>query len=119
MALTRGSIRVWWGGKQLEAKQRNAAANALTRAAEFVLEEANRTVPFDEGTLKNTGQADVDRANLEASVSYDTPYAVRLHEHPEYNFQGGRRGKWLELTLQEQQDALNRFLIEEMQKVFR
>jgi len=29
-------------------------------------------------------------------VSYDTPYAARLHEHPEYNFQNGRQGKYLE-----------------------
>ncbi len=29
-------------------------------------------------------------------VSYNTPYARRLHEHPEYRFNEGRKGKYLE-----------------------
>jgi len=29
-------------------------------------------------------------------VGYHTPYATRLHENPQYNFQRGRKGKYLE-----------------------
>jgi hypothetical protein len=32
-------------------------------------------------------------------VSYDEPYAVPLHEHPEFEFQGEGEGKWLEKAL--------------------
>ena len=101
---------VWFGGL-VTTRMRVAAADGLFDAAEHILEYANRSVPHREGTLMRSGQADVDRARLEASVSYDTPYAVRLHEHPEYNFRGGRRGKWLELSLAERETAVRDVLI--------
>jgi hypothetical protein len=30
------------------------------------------------------------------TVGYHTPYAARLHEHPEYKFQKGRKAKYLQ-----------------------
>lgn len=81
------------------------AAQALERgvkdALEVILQEANEKVPLDQSTLLRSGNTDYERTNEEVkgSVYYDTPYAVRLHEHPEYNFQRGRQGKWLEDTV--------------------
>ena len=108
---------VWFGGL-VTTRMRVAAADGLFDAAEHILEYANRSVPHREGTLMRSGQADIDRARLEASVSYDTPYAVRLHEHPEYNFRGGRRGKWLELSLQERDHVVQDFLVARLRKAF-
>lgn len=51
-------------------------------------------VPHDEGTLQNSGV--VEEVNGDIVVGYHTPYAARLHEHPEYRFQKGRKGKYLE-----------------------
>jgi hypothetical protein len=73
-------------------------ADALLIAVEHLLESANRVVPHDQGNLQNSGKSNIDESQLEASVSYDTPYAVRLHEHPEYKFRNNRIGKWLEIT---------------------
>lgn len=88
--------RLNWRGRQVTAAARAAAAAGLLEAAEALLEEANRTVPFDTGALMRSGESSLDREKLVSAVSYDTPYAVRLHEHPEYRFRRGRRGKWLE-----------------------
>lgn len=53
-------------------------------------------------------------SDLTGVVSYDTPYAVRLHEHPEYNFQGGREGKWLEKTVNEKSKDVLALLAREL-----
>lgn len=68
-----------------------------TKAAERLLALSAEQVPLDIGTLQGSGAVvpatDPERG---AQVVYDTPYAARLHEHPEYDFQGGRKGKYVE-----------------------
>jgi len=60
-----------------------------------VLRRSRREVPHDTGRLQNSGSNEkVDFAEYE--VGYHTPYALRLHEHPEYHFNKGRKGKYLE-----------------------
>jgi hypothetical protein len=83
---------------------------ALQVASEALLTEANNTVPFDDGILKASGKTSSDKTTMTTMVSYDTPYAVDLHENPQYNFQGNGRGKWLELTLNEQRQDLIRLI---------
>jgi len=66
-------------------------------AAERLLALSSAEAPLEIGTL--IGSSTVEPATTPeegAAVVYDTPYAARLHEHPEYNFQGGRKGKYLE-----------------------
>ncbi|MCE5322143.1 minor capsid protein [bacterium] len=93
------SVKLNWYGDQVTREVKEAAAEGLLLGAEYLLEESNRVVPHNEGTLQRSGETSVDDEKLEANVSYDTPYAARLHEHPEYKFQNGRIGKWLEVTL--------------------
>lgn len=62
-------------------------------------------VPHDEGTLQNSGT--VEEINGEVVVGYHTKYAARLHEHPEYRFQKGRKGKYLEDPIKRNERALN------------
>lgn len=59
-----------------------------------ILRLSQLEVPHDEGTLQNSGV--VEEIDGDVVISYHTPYAARLHEHPEYNFQRGRKGKYLE-----------------------
>lgn len=92
-------LDIEWNGGEIIATTAAEAAAGLTLGGEALLTLANRTVPHDEGVLEGSGSVAV--SGLEGAVGYDTPYAERLHEHPEYDFQGGRRGKWLELTMQE------------------
>ena len=54
------------------------------------------------GALQASGK--VDKLPMEAIVGYYMPYAARLHEHPEYHFQHGRKGKYLEDPLKQNAD---------------
>lgn len=62
-------------------------------------------VPHDEGTLQNSGTVEVLN-NGDVVLGYHTPYAARLHEHPEYRFQKGRKGKYISDPLEKNQAPL-------------
>lgn len=73
----------------------NELSEGVHQAGDTLLEISVEEVPFDESTLSKSGKVDNSEA-LKSEVSFDTPYAHRLHEHPDYNFQNGRKGKYLE-----------------------
>lgn len=104
--MMRVDTKLKWEGKALAASMREAARKGLWQAAEEILRAANQRVPLDTGVLQASGDTDVDGNELAAAIFYDTPYAVRLHEHPEYDFQGGREGKWLERTINERSNDI-------------
>jgi hypothetical protein len=99
-----------WNGDKIAKQIKEAENKALFETAEYVLETANRTVPHQDGDLERSGSASVDEQERQATISYDTPYAARLHEHPEYDFQGKGRGKWLELTMKEEKKKVQQYL---------
>lgn len=67
---------------------------ALIEVADEILRLSNSEVPFDKGSLSKSGRVEEKQNSVE--VGYHTDYAKRLHEHPEYNFQNNRKGKYLE-----------------------
>jgi hypothetical protein len=79
----------------VNAQIQAAAVLAVRKSAEILLQISKDHVPHDKGILENSGSTDFISDPPTASVFYDTPYAIRLHEHPELNFQGKGRGKWL------------------------
>lgn len=83
-----------------------ASGRALLLAAEYVLQQANRAVPIEEGTLQRSGQASVDDDGQRAAVTYDTSYAVRQHEGLAYRHNDGRTAKWLENALTDSQEQV-------------
>jgi hypothetical protein len=100
-----------WEGALVRAVVHRAGEEGTEAWAKSLLKDANEHVPFLEGDLKESGRvvSGQSRSGLsgqfmgnEFFVAYDTPYAVRLHEHPEYNFRGSGEGKWLEKALQRQ-----------------
>lgn len=95
---------------------RKRAVAAGTDAAEFLLEEANRTVPIEEAVLEGSGHVTTDADALVFSVSYDTPYAVRQHEDTRLRHDSGRRAKWLEYTFREQRLRVLTFLADRMRR---
>lgn len=65
-------------------------------------------VPHDKGTLAGTGS--VQETGIGSRrVGFNTPYAARLHEHPEYRFQKGRQGKFLERPIQKNMAKMNKW----------
>lgn len=105
-----------WDGPRAKSDVRNEAPHALLTAAEVLLEEANRTVPFEEGILAESGDTDVDDGRLLATVSYDTPYAVRQHEDTRLRHDPGRRAKWLEHALRENADDLIEVVADDLRR---
>lgn len=97
-----------WRGAVVRKMVDEAAERGTRRLAELVFADAQQHVPFDLGTLSDSGRVDSEQgrdrlgrySSVEAFVSYDTGYAVRLHEHPEYKFQPPGEGKWLEHAMQ-------------------
>lgn len=70
----------------------------LSLAAEGLLGYAVERAPFREGLLRESA-AVIPAVDPEegAAVTFDTPYAARLHEHPEYNFsEPGTGAKYVE-----------------------
>jgi hypothetical protein len=90
-----GPVRLIWHGLLVHKLIEEAAEMGAEIAAEKTLKDANQHVPY------------VNADGTTAFVSYDTPYAVRLHEHPEYNFQGKGEGKWLEKAVQRRAATAN------------
>lgn len=81
-----------------------AVRTALTDVAEACLEEANRTVPLEDGPLQGSGHVSGVGSNASTasrSVVYATPYAVVQHEDSSLSHDAGRRSHWLELTVSE------------------
>ena len=89
---------------------------AVTDAAEFLLEESNRTAPIEEGNLIGSGMVTVDASRLTATVSYDTPYAVRQHEDTRLRHLDGRRAKWLEHTGREQAHTITKLISDRLRR---
>lgn len=107
------SIEINWNemiGRQYE----NATDSILQDVLENLLEESKTECPFEEGILENSGYTVYDSQKKEGNVIYDTPYAVRLHEHPEYNFKGKGKGKWLERALDRKREEYIRFIAREI-----
>lgn len=75
------------------ALDRGAQKGTLDAAFE-AMRLSQLEVPHDEGTLQNSGTVEA-MPNGDIVLGYHTPYAARLHEHPEYRFQRGRKGKYI------------------------
>ena len=112
----------------------------MTLAGMRLLEDAimeSPTVPIDEGTLRGSGSVFVGNAHvgdsqnvggnptpshdfadegedhhqITATVGFNTPYAARLHEHPEFEFTNSDSGgKFLESKMTRNRDRYMRIV---------
>lgn len=80
--------------RQVEGKAKENLKEAVHKIGDELLRISTKEVPHDEGILQASGR--VDKEPEQAIVSYNTKYAARLHEHPEYKFKKGRKGKYLQ-----------------------
>lgn len=87
----------------------NAVADEILRLSQF-------QVPHDTGQLQNTGHVEQGRTEMQAIVGYNKVYAARLHEHPEYRFGKGRKGKYLEDPIKNNIDVLRGFIMKHVRE---
>ncbi|MFD4918884.1 hypothetical protein ACFWNR_37490 [Streptomyces virginiae] len=91
--------RLRWNGDAATAAIRSGLVRGLTLAGELTLQATRQRVPIAEGTLERSGAASVDEATMTAAVSYDTPYAARVHEDMNARHSPGRSAKYVESVL--------------------
>ena len=104
--------------KKLQVTSPFVISKALMVIAEEVLRLSQKEVPHDTGFLQNTGVA--QSVSLDHKiVGYHTPYAARLHEHPEYRFRKGRKGKYLEDPIKNNKGVFLKYFGQEIEKGFK
>ncbi|GAA1026823.1 hypothetical protein GCM10009557_05880 [Virgisporangium ochraceum] len=110
---------VEWNGEEIKKKVRAAAIQGITLAAEHLLGESRTLVPLEEGTLERSGTVVVDETNLRATVTYDTPYAVRQHEELNYRHAPGRQAKYLETPMATERDTMQAIIAAQIRRALR
>lgn len=109
------------GLAKLETQMQLLQRQAVRSIGEEILRLANFEVPHDTGLLQNSGHLEpkaesADR--FEVIIGYNKSYAARLHEHPEYHFQKGRKGKYLEDPIKHNLAVFGEFYREIMATAF-
>lgn len=93
---------------QLMSISEPLAMKASSDLAEEILRLSQFEVPHDTGLLQNSGHTEPEFGGT--IVGYNKVYAARLHEHPEYNFQKGRKAKYLEDPIKQNMRVLLDFV---------
>ena len=104
------------GVADLNVKIVSQTQKAVNRVADEVLRLSSFEVPHDTGLLQNSGH--VEDMGDHAIVGYNKVYAARLHEHPEYRFQKGRKGKYLESPIKNNMPVLLQYYREVISGLF-
>lgn len=108
------------GVEKLHLLIRQASRNAVKLIGLEVLRLSSFEVPHDKGMLQASGSVSMGGDNFDSAiVGYNKVYAARLHEHPEYRFQKGRKGKYLEDPIKNNLDVFRTFYGDQMKGVLR
>jgi len=77
---------------------RKAMERGIKEVTYDLEQKSTDEAPIHYGDLRDSAQSSFETtmSHYESSVSYNTIYAVRQHEHPEYNHPKGGKGKYLE-----------------------
>lgn len=100
--------------KELKLRIENQRLRASFAVGGEVLRLSSFEVPHDQGLLQSS--ASVEPEEEGAIVGYNKVYAARLHEHPEYRFQKGRKGKFLEDPIKNNMKALGGVFTQNMKE---
>jgi len=100
-------------GKRVEDQSRKI----IGEIADEVLRLGSFEVPHDKGLLQASGHSEPD--GDDRIVGYNKVYAARLHEHPEYKFQKGRKGKYLEDPMKNNAGVFLNFYKEGMESLLK
>ena len=101
--------------KQFEWKIREYTQKGVNAISEEVLRLSQFEVPHDTGALQNSGHVEYGN-DLTSVVGYNKVYAARLHEHPEYRFQKGRKGKYLEDPIKNNLIIFRKYMVDFIKK---
>lgn len=88
-------------GEAAKHRVRAATIAAVEQITNDLLGRAQRDAPVEEGTLRGSGQANVDvtPTRVSGEVTFDTVYAARQHEEVTWKHPKGGKAKYLEDNL--------------------
>jgi len=95
----------------------DVARQGVKQIADEVLRLSQFEVPHDTGLLQNSGHVEPD-GEIDQIVGYNKVYAARLHENPQYNFQKGRKGKYLEDPIKNNLGVFQKYMVDLMKGAF-
>lgn len=105
-----------WNGDIVSAMIQASAADALNHGANLLRGYSVPLAPVDRGDLRGSAQVTLATdSNLEAHVSYDTPYAVKQHEALDYRHDEGQ-AKYLEQPLEEHEAEIQQAIASRLGK---
>ena len=104
------------GIKRLNEEVGKSSHRGLGAMATEVLRLSQFQVPHDTGALQNSGHT--EEFTDEYIVGYNKVYAARLHENPQFRFQKGRKGKYLEDPIKNNLSILLGFYSDAVKGVF-
>ena len=98
------------GIARLGLVMKKAVLQGINDVASEVLRLSSFEVPHDTGMLQSSGSIE-QSTDEQVIVGYNKVYAARLHEHPEYRFQKGRKGKYLEDPIKNNLNVFIKYLV--------
>lgn len=106
------------GMKELDTRIKLYERKVLMDVGNELMRLSQYEVPHDTGLLQNSGHIERQGSDT-VVVGYNKVYASRLHEHPEYRFQKGRKGKYLEDPLKNNIHVFRQFYEQGLAEVLR
>jgi hypothetical protein len=82
---------------RITARMRAGGMRGLEKAARAILEESQKIVPVETGTLKRSGFVEVQGDRV--AVGYTDRKATAAHENMKVRYDNGKRAKFLEEPL--------------------
>lgn len=104
------------GVSEFEQKIKEKALRVLDQLGNEILRLSSFEVPHDTGMLQASGTIELHEDYV--IVGYNKVYAAHLHEHPEYHFQKGRKGKYLEDPIKNNLVTFRNFIARIMEEAF-
>jgi len=112
------SPRVEWNGDRLTRAAAEAAREIASQTAEIVKGEAVNKAPLDDSPLRNS--ATVNEVGNGSEISFNTPYAVKMHESENYTpSHPGTGPNYLRQPLLDAEDQYHKDIADALHAIFR
>jgi hypothetical protein len=100
--------RTDWDAEPALDAARALSRDGLERGGERLLAAASARVPYRTGALASSAELAVVDDGV--AVGYAAAHARFVHAHPEWQFAGGRSGRWVEEALEAEADATGQLI---------
>jgi hypothetical protein len=107
-----------WQGDEAIKKAKSGAGRGLEKAAEHVLSESQKIVPFTKGRLHDSGASGLLHDGR-AGVTYTYRGAVDAHERMEITPANGRQRKYLERAANDSKSAVAKLIAAEIERTLK